>query len=190
MKTFASTLLFLVAFSTMLLAQNYPPAQDSPSRTVDAGGKWTAHITEDKFTSKPFTRFELTGDESITGGQESGYPSFEIDCAFKDGKVRWVTSRLNSSVALGPPNMPSPLTGAPEQIVKLRANDKYYNHHWVMGPRAHSFFVDKDATKEILRSTNARVEFRDRANRPQVAIFSPAGLDRELLKKSCGNLVK
>jgi len=50
-----------------------------------------------------------------------------------------------------------------------------------------SFFVDKGATKQILVSTDARVQFRDSSEHEQVAIFSPTGINPVVLTKACGN---
>ena len=165
-------------------------AQDNPSRTSDAGGKWTAEVTIDKFTSDPYTRFKLVADEQIRGGDESGLPSFTIECGKKEGKFQWINARLHSPVTLGRPNTGSWLTGAPQQTVRLRANDKYYKHNWTIAPTFHSFFVDKDATKELLNSAATRIEFRDRAERPQVVLFAPAGINKEMVNQACGKLIK
>jgi hypothetical protein len=53
-----------------------------------------------------------------------------------------------------------------------------------------TFFVDKGATKELLRSDEARIQFRDASENQQITIFSPAGISQEMLTKACGKTFK
>jgi hypothetical protein len=53
-----------------------------------------------------------------------------------------------------------------------------------------TFFVDKAATKELLNSTDARIQFRGVSEHQQVAIFSPSGINQDVLVKACGNVFK
>jgi hypothetical protein len=63
-------------------------------------------------------------------------------------------------------------------------------HFWNMAVDFRTFFVDKGAAKELLNSNDARIQFRDVSEHEQVALFSPAGIDREGLVKACGNVFK
>jgi len=46
--------------------------------------------------------------------------------------------------------------------------------------------VDRGATKEIIQSKEARIQFRKANTESVVALFSPANLDLSLLGAACG----
>jgi tetratricopeptide (TPR) repeat protein len=154
-----------------------------------AGGKWTYDIGEDKLTGALFGVFSLEGDEPITDGVASALPSFVIMCGGPLDSPHWLNSKLLSPVVLRMPDTKSPF-GAPQQTVYLRADSKVRLHFWNMAEDFRTFFVDKGATKELLNSRIARIQFRDSSGHTQVAIFSPSGLDREGLVKACGSVLK
>jgi hypothetical protein len=78
----------------------------------------------------------------------------------------------------------------PQQLVRLRADDKIHVHAWNMADDLRTFFVDKGATKELLNSKDARIQFRDASEHAQVAIFSPAEINRQMVMEACGDIFK
>jgi len=154
-----------------------------------AGGKWTYEIGEDKLTGALYGIFSLEADERITDGIGSASPSFVIMCGGPLDSPHWLNSKMLSPVVLRMPDTKSPF-GAPQQAVYLRADNKIHLHFWNMAEDFRTFFVDKGATKELLNSRTARIQFRDASGDTQVAIFSPSGLNRDGLVKACGSVFK
>jgi hypothetical protein len=140
---------------------------------TSAGGKWTVETQEDK----------LVGNEELSDGIGSGFPSFGIACA--GGK--WIDSVLFSSVVLGT-GAPRGglLSNIPQQVVFLRSGTKIRVHFWNIAEDYRRLFADRGATKELLSTDDARVKFGDARGHDQTALFSPAGLDREKLEAACG----
>jgi hypothetical protein len=159
----------------------------STSGLLSAGGKWTYEVSENKLTGALYGILTLKADESITDGVSSGSPSFVVMCGGTEKSPKWFNSKLLSPVVLGMPDARSP-GDAPQQIVYLRADDKIKLHFWNMADDFRTFFVDKGATKDLVKSTNARIQFRDAHGHKQVAVFSPTGLNREATRKACGSL--
>lgn len=154
-----------------------------------AGGKWTYEIGENKLTGELYGILTLTADEPITDGLASGPPSFIIMCGGAVNSPRWINSKVLSPIVLGLPNTRSAF-GSPQQMVYLRADSKIHVHFWNMADDFRTFFVDKGATKELLNSRTARIQFRDASGHHQVAIFSPSELNRDVLVKACGNVFR
>jgi hypothetical protein len=127
--------------------------------------------------------FELKGNGALTDGISSGIPALVIMC---DGK--WVNSKLLSPVVLGKASAFTAHDG--QQTVYLRADSKVRVHNWNMAEDFRTFFVDKGATKELLGSNDARIQFRDVSEHELVAMFSPSGINQEMLIKACGNAFK
>jgi hypothetical protein len=162
-------------------------AQSPPiDKVYNAGGRWTYHISKDKFTDRLDGIFELKATEPITDGVANGLPTFIIMCGGTVKAPKWINSKLLSPVVLGRPDPPS----HSQQAVRLRADGKFHLHAWTMAEDFRVFFVDKGATREVLGSTDARIEFRDASAHIQVAIFSPAGINQVMLTKACGNAFK
>jgi hypothetical protein len=174
----------IIAFSSVLLAQESPVGKVFP-----AGGKWTFEVSEDKFTGALVGVFELKANEPISDGIAPGLPSFVIMCGGTIKTAHWMNSKLLSPVVLGKPDIISPIHES-QQMVWLRADGKVHMHWWNMPPDYRTFFVDKHATKELLRASDVRIQFRDASEHRQVAIFSPAGINEEMLTKACGNMFK
>jgi hypothetical protein len=55
--------------------------------------------------------------------------------------------------------MTVPRVRSPQQIVYLGADDKIKLHFWNMAEDFKTFFVDKGATKDLVKSTTARIQF-------------------------------
>ena len=168
-------------------------AQESPlllptGKVVNAGGKWTYKASEkNKLTDAPSGRFYLFANEPITDGTASGTPAIIFECGGSVDHPRWLNAMLTSPVATGEPDHRSH-NGMPQQTVLLRADNKVFKHYWDV--EAGGLFVNKEATKQLLDSTDARIQFRDSRGHQQVAIFSAGGIDRGMLTKACGMAFK
>ncbi len=166
------------------------PAQSYAGKTFNAGGAWTFEVSEDKLTGAAYGIFELKADEQISDGISSDYPRFIIMCGGSMQSPKWINSKMISPVVLGVGDTHSAFGGSPQQFVTLRADDKFHTHAWNIADDYRVFFVDKGATKEFMNSSNARIQFRDASGHSQVAIFSPAGLDRTKAAIACGEIMK
>ena len=181
-----SAVAMLTRFSAVLLMLCSVAMTQSP-----AGGKWTYVVSEDKLTGAPYGIFGLMADEQMADEIGKGFPSFLIMCGGTVKSPHWITSSLRSPVVLGKPDTRSVLTEIPQQIVALRADDNMHTHAWNMAGDFRTFMVDKGATKELIEAkTTARIQFRDSSEHKQVAIFSPSGLNMEMLTKACGKVFR
>jgi len=167
-----------------------PSGNDLEGKTFPAGGNWTFELSSDKLTGAAYGILELKADEQVTDGIATDYPRFIIMCGGTAASPRWINSKLISPVVLGMGDTHSPLSGSSQQFVILRADDKMHTHAWNIADDFHVLFVDKGATKEFTGSTKARIQFRDAGGHNQVAIFSPAGLDKTRAATVCGDIMK
>jgi hypothetical protein len=152
-----------------------------------AGGKWIVEIQENKMTGALTEVLTLQADEALDSSLGSGFPVFVISCTGRVAKPKWLGSQLISPVLLGTPQIKPGLAGPhPQQTVWQRSDDKFHIHFWNQAADFKVLFVDRGATKDLLNSTNTRIQFRDIQEHQEVAIFSPGGIDREELVKACG----
>lgn len=177
----------IIAFLSLVL-MSAAFARNPEQTTNNAGGKWAYKVSEDKLTGAQFGIFELTADEPMTEGIRSGFPLFTIMCG-GGNSPKWVNSKLLSPVVLGRPDISSAFD-VPQQIVRLRADNKIKVHAWNIAEDFRTLFVDKGATREFLNSKDARIQFRDVSEHVQVAIFSPGEINRDMVNKACGNAFK
>ncbi|MGA3098128.1 MAG: PEGA domain-containing protein [Bryobacteraceae bacterium] len=160
-------------------------AQESPvGKVFKAGGKWTYTVSENKLTGALYGIFELKANEALSDGISSGVPNFIIMCGGPAKAPTWINSKLISPIVLGKPSEFA--AHAMQQTVVLRADSKFHTHFWNMADDFTTFFVDKGATKELIGSGDARIQFRDASENQQVAVFSPGGISQEMLTKACG----
>ena len=141
-----------------------------------AGGKWTEYSSEDRMTGAKKVRFELLADNSPDSDE-----SAKIILFCTDGKLSLADFRPNTRMA--GPNRPG-FWGQPQMQVRVRVDEAHSNHgwNWVNGQ---FLAMDKGTTRELLGASLFRVEF-DSPRGPQIAEFSPGGLDFERVSKACG----
>jgi len=164
-KPLLAILLFLC---TLALAQG--PGQD-------AGGNWTMFQAEDKMTAARKFRFELEADNYLRGADHK--PRVVLFC--NDGKLSLGDFRPN--VKISPPNRPG-FWGQPQMEVTVRVDNAHSNHgwNWVNGE---FLAMDKGTTRELIGADIFKVELPT-SQGVQIAEFSPAGIDKELVSKACG----
>ncbi len=164
-------------------------AEDPTGKTYSAGGNWTYLVTRDKMSDVLYGLFELRADEDLGDGIGAGRPVFAITCGGSISSAKWIESVLSSPVVLGLPDLTSPL-GAPQQIITLRQDGKRHIHFWNIAEDFRRLLVDKGATEEMIRSTDARIQFHDASGHSRVARFSPADLNMDGVIKACGQALK
>lgn len=141
-----------------------------------AGGKWMEYSAEDRMTAQKRTRFELLADDASDADSRAKVILFCVD-----GELKLSDFRPNTRIA--GPNRPG-FWGQPQMEVRVRANDHASTHgwNWVNG----SFLsMDKGTTRELIGANLFRIEFNT-PNGPEIAEFSPTGLDLARVQKVCG----
>jgi hypothetical protein len=164
---FAASLL-LVCVATVLLAQE---------AGISAGGKWMEFDSQNEMTLVKSSRFELDADNSLPGSDSN--PKILLFCT--GGELKLSDFRPNAAIAS--PNRPG-FWGQPQMQVTVRVDNSHSNHgwNWVNG---HFLSMDKGTTREMLGAKIFKVEVQTPQG-PQIATFSPAGIDLSRVKKACG----
>jgi hypothetical protein len=144
---------------------------------VSAGGKWMMFRSEDKMTGAKKVRLELLSDNYLS--EDPDYkPRIELMCT--NGKYTYTD--FNPGIRLGPPNRPG-FWGQPQMEVMVRVDDTHSNHGWNW-IRGRFLSVDKGTTRELIGAHVFKIEIRGRKG-PEIAEFSPAGLDLARVKQTC-----
>ena len=148
------------------------------SAGVSAGGKWTAYSSEDKMTGATKVTFALPADNEDPNDDRSA----QILLVCVDGKLKLGDFRPNTRMA--PPDHPSFWSGRPQMEVMVRVDKSHERHgwNWVNGK---FLAMDKDTVRELIGSQIFKIQFQTRRG-PQIAEFSPGGLDIPQVTKACG----
>jgi hypothetical protein len=177
-QTFLSVLALVCAAALLVSAQSvaFSPNQGE-SDGVSAGGKWMEFHSEDKMTGAKNVRFELLADNYLR--EDPDYkPRIQFVCT--NGK--YTAADFNPGIRLGPPNRPG-FWGQPQMEVLVRVDNSHSNHGWNW-IRGRFLSVDKGTTRELIGAHVFKIELRGRSG-PEIAEFSPAGLDLGRVKQSC-----
>jgi hypothetical protein len=152
------------------------PNQDE-SDGVRVGGKWVEFHSEDKMTAARKVRFELLADSYLSEDPEYK-PRIELVCT--NGKYTYAD--FNPGMRLGPPNRPG-FWGQPQLEVMVRVDDShgYHGWNWI---RDRFLSMDKGTTRELIGAHVFKIEIRGRRG-PEIAEFSPAGVDLARVKQAC-----
>jgi hypothetical protein len=143
---------------------------------VSAGGKWMEFQSEDKMTGAKRVRFELLANNYLKDDPEYK-PRVELFCS--DGKL--TQGAYNPGTKLGPPDHPG-FWGQPKMEVMVRIDDTHADHGWNWERRVLS--MDKGTIRGLLGAQIFNVEARTRSG-PEIAEFSPAGLNLDLVRQTC-----
>jgi len=152
------------------------PNQDE-SDGVSAGGEWVEFHSEDKMTAERKVRFELLSENYLS--EDPDYkPRIELVCT--NGKYSYAD--FNPGIRLGPPNRPG-FWGQPQMEVMVRVDDTHSNRgcNWI---RDRFLSMDKGTTRALIGAHVFKVEIRGRRG-PEIAEFSPSGLDLARVKQAC-----
>ena len=169
-------LICLGVFSVRAQSGRMSPYQDERDG-ASAGGKWVEFRSEDKITGKKQVRFELLADNYFREDPGSK-PRIELFCA--DGKL--ALADFNPGEKLGRPDYPG-FWGQPKMEILVRIDNTHSRHGWNW-VRGHFLAMDKGTTRGLIQSETFKVEVRTRSG-PQIAEFSPAGLDLSRVKQAC-----
>ena len=152
------------------------PNQDE-SDGVSVGGNWVEFHSEDKMTAAKKVRFELLSDNYLS--EDPDYkPRIELVCTNR----KYSYADFNPGMPLGPPNRPG-IWGQPQIEVLVRVDDTHHSHGWNW-IRGRFLSMDKGTTRELIGANIFKVEIPGRRG-PEIAEFSPAGLDLARVKQDC-----
>ncbi len=161
------------AFAQRTAMSPYQDEQDG----VSAGGQWTEFRSEDKMTAAKKVRFELLSNNYLREDPDSK-PRVELVCS--NGKFE--RADFNPGERLGRPDYPG-FWGQPkmEVMVRIDGSHEHKGWNWVRG---HFLAMDKGTVRGMIGAQVFNVEVRTRSG-PQIAEFSPTGLDLGEVRKSC-----
>jgi hypothetical protein len=171
-------LIFSIAAAVSAFAQQrrmspYQGEQDG----VSAGGSWTEFRSEDKMTGAKRVRFELLANNYLREDPGSK-PRVEIVCS--NGKLEH--AGFTPGERLGRPDYPG-FWGQPKMEVMVRIDGSHENKGWNW-VRGHFLAMDKGTVRGMIGAEIFNIEVRTRTG-PQIAEFSPAGLDLHEVKQAC-----
>jgi hypothetical protein len=173
---FAGMALILIAASAFAQQGTMSPYENEQDG-VSAGGKWTAFRSEDKMTGKKKVRFELLSNNYFR--TEPNYkPRVEVVCT--DGKYDYAD--FNPGIPLGRPDYPG-FWYQPKMEVMVRADDDHDHKGWNW-IRGRFLSMDKGTVRALFGAHVFNLEVRTKSG-PQIAEFSPEGLDPAEVKQSC-----
>ena len=143
---------------------------------IPAGGKWIEFDSQNEMTLVKSARFELDANNALPGSGSNA----KIILFCSGGKLDLSDFRPNATIA--PADHPS-FWGRPQMEVTVRVDNSHDNHswNWVNG---HFLSMDKGTTREMLGAKIFKIEVKTPQG-PQIADFSPAGLNLYRVKQSC-----
>lgn len=168
--------LILMAVAACAQEGAMSPYQDEQDG-VSAGGKWMEFRSEDKMTGAKKVRFELLANNYLR--QDPDYkPRVEVVCT--NGKYQYAD--FNMGGRLGRPDYPG-FWGQPkmEVMVRIDGSHDHKGWNWVRG---RFLSMDKGTVRGIIGAQVFNLEVRTRTG-PQIAEFSPAGLNLDEVKHVC-----
>ncbi|MBO0911932.1 MAG: hypothetical protein J2P13_09075 [Acidobacteria bacterium] len=142
---------------------------------MNAGGNWMQYSSEDRMTAAKRVRFELRADNAPKSD-----PSARVILYCTNGKL--TLADFHPGDRLSRPNWPG-FWGQPQMRVRVRVNDSASDHSWNW-IRGHFLAMDKGTARELIGAHLLRIEFSTPQG-PQIAEFSPAGLDLGEVKHAC-----
>jgi len=173
-----ATFVLLAASAVAAFAQGgaMSPYQDEQDG-VSAGGKWMEFRREDKMTAAKKVRFELLSNNYLREDPDSK-PRVELVCS--NGKYEYAD--FSPGTRLGRPDYPG-FWGQPkmEVMVRIDGSHDHKGWNWVRG---RFLAMDKGTVRGMLGAEIFNIEVRTRTG-PQIAEFSPAGLDLGEVKRAC-----
>ena len=143
---------------------------------ISAGGAWMEYDRVDPMTGYNEARFALTSTNMLRDGKEKAI--VQIFCVH--GKYKQGDFHPNGR--LGRPEFPG-FWGQPQMRVFVRADDRHFHRDWNWD-RGAFLSMDKDTVRAMIGAQVFNVEFRTPRG-PQIAEFSPAGLDLARFHDEC-----
>jgi len=177
--TVLAAFMFLLTFAAVsAVAQegSMSPYQDEKDG-ASAGGKWMEFQSEDKMTGAKKVRFVLVANNYFKEDPDSK-PRVALVCS--NGKYQY--GDFHPGERLGHPDYPG-FWGQPkmEVMVRIDGSHDHKGWNWVRG---RFLAMDKGTVRGMIGAELFNVEVRTRSG-PQIAEFSPAGLNLDEVRKSC-----
>jgi len=144
---------------------------------VTVGGNWVEFRSEDKMTAAKNVRFELQADNYLSLSPDYK-PRVEMVCTNR----KYTYADFNPGMPLGPPNRPG-FWGQPQIQVMVRVDDTHHYHGWNW-VRGRFLSMDKGTMREVLGAHIFKVQIPGPRG-PEIAEFSPAGLDLARVRHAC-----
>jgi hypothetical protein len=166
----------IAAFSAGAQDRVMSPYQGE-SDGISVGGKWVEFHSEDKMTAARKVRFELQSDNYLSLSPDYK-PRIELVCTNR----KYAYADFNPGIPLGPPNRPG-FWGQPQIEVMVRVDDTHHYHGWNW-IRGRFLSMDKGTTRELMGAHIFKVQIPGPRG-PEIAEFSPAGLDFGRIKQDC-----
>ncbi|MBZ5509225.1 MAG: hypothetical protein LAO78_27510 [Acidobacteriia bacterium] len=177
LKAFFAGLAIMCAVALSAGAQSVMSPYQGEHDGVSVGGKWVAFRSEDKMTAAKVVRFELQSDNYLSASPDYK-PRIELVCTNR----KYSYADFNPGIPLGPPNRPG-IWGQPQLEVRIRVDDTHHYHGWNW-IRGRFLSMDKGTTRELIGAQIFKIEIPGRRG-PEIAEFSPAGLDLAQVKQAC-----
>ena len=177
LKAFFAGLAIMCAVALSAGAQSVMSPYQGEHDGVSVGGKWVAFRSEDKMTAAKVVRFELQSDNYLSASPDYK-PRIELVCTNR----KYSYADFNPGIPLGPPNRPG-IWGQPQLEVRIRVDDTHHYHGWNW-IRGRFLSMDKGTTRELIGAQILKIEIPGRRG-PEIAEFSPAGLDLAQVKQAC-----
>lgn len=174
---FATFILIAAAVVSLCAQQGAMSPYQNEGDGVSAGGKWMVFRSEDKMTAAKKVRFELMSNNYLRADPNSK-PRVELVCT--NGKYEY--SDFNPGERLGRPDYPG-FWGQPKMEVMVRIDNSHDHKGWNW-VRGHFLAMDKGTIRGMLGAEVFNIEVRTRTG-PQIAEFSPAGIDLGEVKHAC-----
>jgi hypothetical protein len=152
---------------------------------TSAGGKWTLSVMTDKMTDAKTEQFSLAADAEIEDIGIRSLPTLNLLCS---GNGHFYIAPLRTGVVLST----SGLSGDHLYQLRVRTDSKYTTMFWDRAADEKTVALSgggvmgKHWLKKVLNAKDVRVEIPTFSGYLLVAQFSPAGLNREMLARSCG----
>jgi hypothetical protein len=144
---------------------------------VTAGGKWMEFRSEDKMTAAKKVRFVLVANNYFKEDPDSK-PRVALVCS--NGKYEYAD--FNPGERLGHPDYPG-FWGQPKMEVMVRIDESHDHKGWNW-VRGRFLAMDKGTVRGLIGAEVFNLEVRTKSG-PQIAEFSPAGLNLDEVRKSC-----
>jgi hypothetical protein len=173
----ALSLKYAFACCFLLLLSSIPQRLLAQNGATNVGGSWTEYDSEDKMTAARRVRFVLRSGDNP---QEPKPFQARVEIFCENGSYK--AGNFTPGIPLARPNRPG-FWGQPQMEVTVRINNSHSSHGWNWSPD--SLSMDKGTVREMLGAELLRIEFLGNRG-PQIAEFSPAGLDLERVSKACG----
>ncbi len=176
--------IFALLLSSVSLFAQYrrdaPPPDDQGNyegnaNSVNAGGNWTEYSGEDRMTAAKRVRFELPANDAPNSDDQA-----KVILYCTNGKLKLADFRPDMRLAR--PDWPG-FWGQPQMRVERprRQCPQHHSWNWING---HFLAMDKGTARELIGARLFRVEFQTPRG-PQIAEFSPEGLDLKSVAQAC-----